>query len=67
MRHTFTIAGFSMALMLFGPLGCYESVEVTWYEAGAYKGADDPLRDRLAGSELDRRLVERFRQVQTDR
>lgn len=56
-----------MALMLFGPLGCYESVEVTWYEAGAYKGADDPLRDRLAGSELDRRLVERFRQVQTDR
>ena len=47
--------------------GCYESVGVTWYEPGVYKGAPDPLLQRLKGDELNRQLAERIDQVQTDR
>lgn len=48
-------------------LGCYESVDVTWYEPGVYKGADDPLLDKLRQSEFQRQLAGRFRLIQTDR
>ena len=47
--------------------GCYESADVTWIEAGVYKGAHDPLVQRLNGGELDRQLAERINRVQTDR
>jgi hypothetical protein len=47
--------------------GCYESTDFTWYEAGVYKGERDPLLAELKKPELQQRLEERFRRVQTDR
>lgn len=56
----FVLTGLSM-------VGCYESVDVTWYEAGVYKGADDPLLDKLRQSDVHLQLEDRFHRVQTDR
>ena len=57
----------AVLLTLSSLCGCYESVGVTWYEPGVYKGAHDPLLQRLKGDELNRQLTERVNQVQTDR
>ena len=42
-----------------GLAGCYESTGVTMHEPGEYKGAQDPLHDKLADEahreELDAR------------
>lgn len=48
-------------------LGCYEPPGVTLYEPGVYKGADDPLLDKLADEELQQALEARVRRVQADR
>lgn len=47
--------------------GCYEPAGVTWYEAGVYKGAPDPLLKALATEDLQQALEARIRDVQTDR
>lgn len=55
------------SLAVLSVFGCYEGVGITWYEAGVYKGADDPLLARMKDRELGRQLADRFRRVQTDR
>ncbi len=54
------LAGVSMS-------GCYDSAGMTFYEAGVYKGSDDPLLGKLQDTGLQQRLQDRFRAVQTDR
>lgn len=58
------------ALALAAPLalaGCYEDVTPTRYEAGVYKGDDDPLEDKLESGDLREELDERFKTAATDR
>lgn len=58
------------ALVLLAPLalaGCYEDTTPTQYEPGVYKGADDPLLDKLEDEELRNQLDERFERAATDR
>jgi hypothetical protein len=65
---TYRTAALVAALLISLPVfGCYESVGVTWYEAGEYKGPRDPLLNKLKTDELQRQLADRFRDVQTDR
>ncbi len=47
--------------------GCYESPEVVVYEPHVYKGAQDPLLEKLRQADTRERLIERFNLVQTDR
>ena len=47
--------------------GCYQSPDITWYKAGHYKGAHDPLLERLKDGDLQKQLAERVREVQSDR
>ena len=67
MKHTIVAAG--AGILLAGTIltGCYEPVGVTWYEAGVYKGAADPLVAKLAQPELPKTLAARLKTVQTDR
>ncbi len=60
------IALASVAL-LAGLSGCYESPDVTVHKPGVYKGAYDPLLDKVRTQEHQQALRERFNQVQTDR
>ena len=57
----------AVLLALFGLMGCYEPAGVTWYEAGVYQGAPDPLLKALAREDLQQALEARIRDVQTDR
>lgn len=58
MRRIFTVAG---ALALAVALtGCYESPDVKRYQAGVYKGADDPLLTQLEDPEFRAQLDRRF-------
>lgn len=56
-------AGFILAI---GVVACYESPDVTVYEPGVYKGAQDPLLDADVADRA-KTLEERFKLVQTDR
>lgn len=47
--------------------GCYESTTPTLYDPGVYKGADDPLLDKLESGDLRAELDERFEQAARDR
>ena len=47
--------------------GCYESPDVTNFEAGIYKGKPDPLIEKASTDEFQEQLRERFATVQTDR
>lgn len=47
--------------------GCYEETGVTVYEAGEYKGSQDPLLEKQRAEAQQERLNERFQLVQTDR
>jgi hypothetical protein len=53
-------------IVVTGLLGCNESSNVTTFEAGVYKGTEDPLlqTDVVDRSEI---LKKRFNLVQTDR
>ena len=66
MKSALTLA-VSALLTLLLTAGCSDSVDVTWYEAGVYKGSDDPLTDKLKADELQEELVRRLHRVQTDR
>jgi len=53
-----------LVLLYSGLSGCSdEPREFTYYEAGEYKGSEDPLLAKKLNQELNRR----FTQVQTDR
>ncbi|MFP4252770.1 MAG: hypothetical protein ACLFRM_09055 [Guyparkeria sp.] len=57
-----------MLLAAFALAGCYEDTTPTQYEPGVYKGADDPLLDKLeSDDDLRNQLDERFEQAATDR
>ncbi len=43
-----------------GLTGCYESSDVTRFEPGQYKGADDPLLAKLEDPEFRAELDQRF-------
>lgn len=48
--------------------GCYEApTDVTNYEAGVYKGEQDPLLAKQRKAEQLEALAQRFNMVQTDR
>lgn len=53
-------------LLALGLAGCYESTGVTMHEPGEYKGAQDPLHDKLADDAHREQLNARF-DGQTDR
>ncbi len=58
LRRTFLAAGaFALAV---GLTGCYESTDVTRFEPGQYKGADDPLLAKLEDPEFRAELDRRF-------
>ena len=58
MRRVLTTAS---ALTLAALLaGCYESTDVTVYEAGEYKGSEDPLLAKLEDPEFRAELDRRF-------
>jgi hypothetical protein len=64
-RTVFVLAAVAAAILSLS--GCYQSADVTWYEAGVYKGVRDPLLEKLKEPQLQQQLEERFRDVQTDR
>lgn len=47
-------------LLALGLSGCYESTGVTMHEPGEYKGAQDPLHDKLADESHREQLDARF-------
>lgn len=66
MKIRFLIVALSVATVLL-LAGCYESRDVTWHEAGVYKGKTDPLVEISADPAHQERLRERLLMVQTDR
>jgi len=54
-------------LLCIGLSGCYQSADVTLHEPGEYKGVKDPLLAYEGSAEQQQKLMERFKQVQTDR
>jgi len=57
--------GAAAALLVLS--GCYEETTPTSYEPGVYKGASDPLLDKLESEELRNALDARFKRAATDR
>ncbi|MEE4640011.1 MAG: hypothetical protein V2J42_14855 [Wenzhouxiangella sp.] len=57
-RRLLPIAG--MLVLAMGVIGCYESPDATFFEAGEYKGANDPLIAKLEDSEFRAELDRRF-------
>lgn len=56
-RVLMTASALALAALL---AGCYESTDVTIYEPGEYKGADDPLLAKLEDPEFRAQLDRRF-------
>lgn len=65
MRRFFAI-GCTVALCA-ALAGCYESSNVVLHKAGKYKGKSDSAAIMHSTDEQRAALLERFRQVQTDR
>ena len=57
----------TLAAVVVLAAGCGESVKVTHYEPGVYKGAQDELLDAHAKPEQKARLQERFTMGQSER
>lgn len=47
-------------VLAIGLVGCYESPDATYFEAGEYKGANDPLIAKLEDPEFRAQLDRRF-------
>lgn len=60
------ILAIAVVVATAGLSGCWESSDVTVYEAGKYKGKKDPLLAQQA-SARDEALKKRFELVQVDR
>jgi len=57
-RRFLTVAG---TLVLTTSLaGCYESPDAKFFDAGVYKGADDPLIEKMEDPEFRAQLDRRF-------
>ena len=67
MKRVRNIAIAGVILAALSMVGCYDSVDITWYEPGVYKGPQDPLTAKLKNPDLQKQLEERLRAVQTDR
>lgn len=67
MKHNIAVASAGILLAGAALTGCYEPMGVTWYEAGVYQGAADPLVEKLDKPELPKALAARLEAVQTDR
>ena len=67
MKNYFAVAVATAVLTGLALVGCYEPVQLTWYEAGVYKGADDPLLELAKQQDYEQTLSKRLRAVQTDR
>lgn len=63
---TATLAACTIAALV-ALAGCHESVSVTVYEPGEYKGAGDPLLKKHATTEQKEVLQKRFQMGQSDR
>ena len=59
------------AVIMLAPLcflvSCSDSDNVTLHKAGVYKGASDPLLEKLRNPEMSQKLTDRFYMVQSDR
>ncbi len=51
---------FGALALVVGLTGCYESSDVTFFEAGKYQGGDDPLLQKLEDPEFRAGLDRRF-------
>ncbi|MFP4207908.1 MAG: hypothetical protein ACLFSC_04565 [Wenzhouxiangella sp.] len=49
-----------MLVLAVGLAGCYESPDATFFEAGEYKGSNDPLIAKLEDPEFRAQLDRRF-------
>ncbi|HMA99096.1 MAG TPA: hypothetical protein VKO38_06550 [Wenzhouxiangella sp.] len=49
-----------MLVLAIGLAGCYESPDATFFEAGEYKGANDPLIAQMEDPEFREQLDRRF-------
>ncbi len=58
-RRGLITAGSSLALALMLS-GCYESPDAKFFEAGVYRGAEDPLLEKLEDPEFREQLDRRF-------
>lgn len=67
MKHALVAVSAGIFLTVTVLTGCYEPTAFTWYEAGVYKGAPDPLLEALGREDLQRTLEQRLTAVQTDR
>jgi hypothetical protein len=47
--------------------GCYQSPDIAYHRPGLYNGPQDPLLQKERSPEQQQRLLQRFKQVQTDR
>jgi hypothetical protein len=54
------LAFFGTLVLAIGLTGCYESPDATFFEAGQYKGANDPLIAKLEDPEFRAQLDRRF-------
>lgn len=59
MARRFVLAAGALALAV-ALSGCYESSDVTRFEPGQYRGADDPLLAKLEDPEFRAQLDARF-------
>ncbi len=67
MRHKLAMLLAAVCLTALSVVSCYDSVDITWYEPGEYKGPRDPLLGKLENSNLQNELDNRIRAIQTDR
>lgn len=58
-RRGLITAGSALALALMLS-GCYESPDAKFFEAGVYRGAEDPLLEKLEDPEFREQLDRRF-------
>ena len=65
MRGFAQIAAVMLAVATLG--GCYETSTPKQYEPGVYKGAEDPLLEKLESGDLRAELDERFKRAARDR
>ena len=67
MKNYFAVAVATAVLTGLALVGCYEPVQLTWYEAGVYKGADDPLLELAKQQDYEQTFSKRLHAVHTDR
>ncbi len=67
MRSRCILRAVIMLVPLCFLVSCSDSDNVTLHKAGVYKGARDPLLEKLSSPEMSQKLTDRFYMVQSDR